>query len=178
MVSLLSRWLGVSSGPDMTESHRAFLARAAKAAVWSETRTHVPAEMTLAQALIESGWGDHCPGNNCLGIKVHHTRGLESYGLTPELAKGGYKDRPHGEYELYGSLGDCFADHAQLLRRGVYRFAWDTYQRDGDCVAWIKRVAKIYARDEAYFVKIDAAMHMPEVIEALRKAREPLTSAT
>jgi len=31
-----------------------------------------PAEITVAQWALESGWGASAPGNNCFGIKAYH----------------------------------------------------------------------------------------------------------
>src|SRR5262249_18117518 len=51
-----------------------FLAAASRAAVRSERLYGVPAELTLAQPILESGWGAKMPGCNCFGIKAskHH----------------------------------------------------------------------------------------------------------
>jgi len=42
------------------------------ASVASERRTGVPAALSLAQSVFESGWGAHFSGlNNCFGIKAN-----------------------------------------------------------------------------------------------------------
>src|SRR3954462_4574065 len=40
-------------------------------AVVCEKNTEIPAELTIAQWALESGWGQHQPGNNCFGIKYY-----------------------------------------------------------------------------------------------------------
>lgn len=44
---------------------------AAYASVMCESQTGIPAELTIAQWALESGWGSHQPGNNCFGIKYY-----------------------------------------------------------------------------------------------------------
>ena len=48
------------------------LQEAAQAAKSCESSSGLPAALTLAQWIIESGRGKHCPGNNCFGIKASH----------------------------------------------------------------------------------------------------------
>ena len=36
----------------------------------TEKSHKIPALLTLAQAALESGWGEHAPGNNFFGIKA------------------------------------------------------------------------------------------------------------
>ena len=55
----------------LTPSQVQFLTAAASAAVSCEKITGVPAALTVAQAVFESGWGSHCPGCNCFGIKAN-----------------------------------------------------------------------------------------------------------
>jgi flagellum-specific peptidoglycan hydrolase FlgJ len=49
-----------------------FIAQAATAAVQSEIATGTPAAITIAQAILESGWGKHHIGsaNNFFGVKA------------------------------------------------------------------------------------------------------------
>ena len=47
------------------------LKQAAHDAVICEIGTRLPAELTVAQWALESGWGSHQPGDNCFGIKVY-----------------------------------------------------------------------------------------------------------
>lgn len=86
------------------------------AAKASQQKYGVPASITIAQAILESGWGEsqlakQC--NNFFGIKdVDH----ESYQEFPttEYSKG-RKTRELARFEKYPSFESCFAAHARLL---------------------------------------------------------------
>src|SRR6478672_2840811 len=55
----------------MSETQRTNLGRIAEAAVASEQSTGCPAELQAAQCILETGWLNHAPGNNCFGIKSY-----------------------------------------------------------------------------------------------------------
>jgi flagellum-specific peptidoglycan hydrolase FlgJ len=55
----------------LTPSQLDRLAAAAQSACLCEQTTGLPAEITVAQWAIESGWGASAPGNNCFGIKAY-----------------------------------------------------------------------------------------------------------
>jgi hypothetical protein len=55
----------------LTPSQLQRLASAAKSAFACEQRTGLPAETTVAQWALESGWGARAPDNNCFGIKAY-----------------------------------------------------------------------------------------------------------
>lgn len=46
-----------------------FIATITPAAKTCCSQTSIPASFTIAQAALESAWGEHCPGNNLFGIK-------------------------------------------------------------------------------------------------------------
>jgi hypothetical protein len=55
----------------MTPEQQVTVARIAAAAVQAEQSTGCPAEITTAQCILESGYLQHAPGNNCFGIKAY-----------------------------------------------------------------------------------------------------------
>jgi hypothetical protein len=63
----------------------AFIKSAAIAAKKSETQTGVPASVIVAQAILESGWGEHHMGNanNYFGIKAQERNGKIVLVLSP-----------------------------------------------------------------------------------------------
>ncbi len=138
----------------LTPDQQKALIQIAEAAVESERATGVPAEISAAQAILESGWLAKAPLNNCFGIKKYPgcqgTQLLETHEyFTPMelvnfLQRGSGRTahlavpiRPgHGGRELYdaqdlfatfASLADCFAYHSKLLTIGVYKPAWERY---------------------------------------------------
>lgn len=72
----------------------------------------------VVQAVLETGWGQKIPENNCFGIKYHHCPYVMTYQdfLTHEYAKG--KDIP--EYLMfagYKNIKNCFCCHALILEK-------------------------------------------------------------
>ena len=87
----------------------------------TERRWGVPASITLAQWIFESGWGAdriaiEC--NNCFGIKHLQANRAEAYRAyrTPEFAAG--ESSPHIEtanFVRYSNIGASFEAHGRLL---------------------------------------------------------------
>lgn len=72
------------------------------------------ASMTLAQAIVESGWGAHAPGNNLFGIKAYSWSGKTQILTTQEYLHGKevtIKD----VFRAYNCLSDSIKDHASFL---------------------------------------------------------------
>lgn len=79
----------------------------------------VPASVTVAQAILESGWG--CSGlseqaNNYFGIKAEHIDDPETYCEFPTAEYvNGQRVTIDAKFEKYPTVTDCFEDHAALL---------------------------------------------------------------
>jgi flagellum-specific peptidoglycan hydrolase FlgJ len=99
-----------------TESN--FLQAAAPAAMASCRATGVPASVTMAQAILESGWGQHMPAgsNNPFGIKALDRDQPNSYveAMTTEDV-GGQVEHVAQPFQKFADLADAFTEHAQLL---------------------------------------------------------------
>ena len=94
----------------------AFLAIAVGPARASQKATGVPASVTLAQAIIESGWGESHMGDawNFFGIKA---QGDEPFVVvrTREVVKG--KDVfINAKFRRFASMKECFREHGRFLR--------------------------------------------------------------
>lgn len=156
----------------MTPQAQAFLDLAARAAVRSQAATGVPAELTLPQAIFESAWGAHAPGNNCLGIKANG-RGSGTQNIpTREFVKGQWITVPLA-FEVYPSIEACFEDHGWLLANGApYAAAWRQFKADSNTAAFILAIGKVYATAPNYGQTILAFSESPTITAALMKARE------
>ena len=156
----------------LTPQQQAFLSMAAIAANQSEQATGVPAAFTLSQAIFESGWGSAMPGNNCFGIKADgHGSGVH-YSITQEYLNGQWHTMSLA-FESYGTLTDCFNDHARLITQGPYLSAWQAYQQGHDMDAFIRAVSPIYATDPTYAAKMLSEAHSLIVTQALVAAMPP-----
>jgi len=114
----------------------AFLAMAVGPARASQKATGVPASVTLAQAIIESGWGDAHLGDawNFFGIKA---RGNEPFVVvrTREVVNG--KDIfIDAKFRRFASMEECFREHGRFLRDNPrYAPAFQTMDAESFCRA-------------------------------------------
>lgn len=112
-------------------------------------RTGVPASITLAQGLLESGNGLSmlaAKGNNHFGIKCHNTwTGAKVY----------HDDDRKGEcFRKYDSPEESFRDHSDFLRyRDRYKFLFDFELTDYKSWAYGLKAAG-YATDQKYPEKL------------------------
>ena len=142
------------------------------AAKQSQSQSGLWASLTLAQWAVESGWGQHCPGNNPFGITFSSSSPASQLLWTHECVAN--KDVPawqrsHPElrvssttgdkswieiqrkFAAYPTLEDAFEDHARLLTQGKpYAEAWAAHSHDANPFQFISEIAPIYASDPNY----------------------------
>ena len=155
----------------LTPSQQSFLTSAALASVQSQSVYGVPAELTLPQALEESGWGKSAPYNNCLGIKANG-RGIGTFVTPTQEFVGGHWITVELAFERYASLKACFDDHGWLISHGSpYKAAWLRYNASHDIPTLIMDVGHVYATAPAYADAILALSQQTNVMDALKIAR-------
>jgi len=155
----------------MTPDQKAALTKIATAAVDNELMTGVPAELTACQAILETGWLKHAPGNNCFGIKASARHTFTQQLMTTEHIDGQDVTEPQ-TFAAYDSLQDCFRDHDWTIKTvPAYRKAWTAYQTDRDLNAFILGVAKVWATDPQYGAKLMALAGSENVKSAIAVAR-------
>lgn len=103
----------------MTPQQQSFLTLIAPPAERSAAATGVPASVTMAQAILESGWGRTglaMTANNYFGIKAEHLSDPTTYVeyQTHEFEHG-VQVTVNANFERYPSLLEGFEDHARLL---------------------------------------------------------------
>ena len=134
-----TEFFGVGDSPQ-----EKYIARYAKTAVAERRRSGVPASITLAQGMLESGNGLSelaVKGNNHFGIKCHDWKGQKIY----------YDDDRNGEcFRKYRTPEESYRDHSDFLRyRDRYKFLFD--YKVTDYKAWAYGLKKAgYATDPAY----------------------------
>jgi len=106
----------------LTKAQKDFLTDAIQAAQACQRRTGVLTSVTVAQALIESGWGEHHIGraNNYFGIKDQPSD--EWKGPFVEVpTKEWSKERGYytviAKFRMYPNMEASFTDHANFLVR-------------------------------------------------------------
>ena len=148
----------------------------------TERKTGISAIFTLAQAAIESGWGESAPGNNFFGLKDRDgVNGNEQLLVTTEYSRRNdlqfpvilsvkpillngqkyFKYRVKDYFRVYADPGECFDDHAAFFYKNPrYRLALGVVH---DPVQMAIQVAKAgYATDPAYADTLIRVIRMVE----------------
>jgi flagellum-specific peptidoglycan hydrolase FlgJ len=103
----------------MNAQQNEFFQMAVPAALESQRATGVPASITLAQAILESGWGQTGLAKkafNFFGIKAAHHAAPDSYVEMPtHEVVNGHSVEEMADFACYASAQDSFKAHALLL---------------------------------------------------------------
>lgn len=100
----------------MTQEQHMFIDAAARSAQLSQEQYGVPASITIAQAILESGWGKShlaIEANNYFGVKA--VQGQEYADFRTTEYHGGQKVIELAHFAKYHSIADSFAAHAKLI---------------------------------------------------------------
>jgi flagellar protein FlgJ len=131
---------------------QSFIDTIAPAAKKSAETTNIPASFTIAQAALESGWGNTVQGMNLFGIKADKSWHGETVDIkTHEVVKG-VRVAIVAKFRKYDSWLDSINDHARfLLTNPRYHKAFNLT----DGIGFTRAVADAgYATDPAYPNKI------------------------
>lgn len=122
-----------------------------------QRKTGIPASFTLAQAALESSWGDRAPGCNLFGIKADRSwKGPTVDVPTHEVFKG-MRIAITDKFRAYASWTECMIDHARFFQLNP-RYAACFKETTGE--GWARAVAKAgYATDPNYAQLIIDVMH-------------------
>jgi hypothetical protein len=146
-------------------SHAAFLRQAGPHAKRSFRATRVPASVTLAQAILESGWGRyHADANNYFGVKAERLPGADVAFLWGRNALGcvhqptnesedGTDVRTVAQFRLYRTMRGSFVDHGLFLRENPRYARAFRYSRSPRRFARALQRAG-YATDPGYSTKL------------------------
>lgn len=136
-------------------------------------RLGVSPRALLAQAALETGWGQHLPShgdgsssNNLFGIKAGSSWDGDRVSVPTLEYENGVAVRRRDQFRAYASPAASFADYADLLRDNP-RYAGALGK--GENVAGFAHalVRGGYATDPAYAAKITAIANSPQMREAL-----------
>ncbi len=150
LISFLAGLLCVAASTHRADSpQQRYIDQYAELAVREMLRSGVPASITLAQGLLESGAGLSSlavNGNNHFGIKCH--KGWKGRSMRLD------DDRPNECFRVYDQAEDSFRDHSDFLRyRDRYKFLFDLERTDYKGWAYgLKRAG--YATDARYAEKL------------------------
>lgn len=118
--------------------------------------TGIPASVTIAQAALESGWGERVRGNNLFGIKADKAwKGKTVDVPTHEVIKG-KRVFVVDKFRAYDSWAECVMDRARFLKANP-RYAKCFRETTGE--GWARAMAAAgYATDPAYAEKLIEVM--------------------
>lgn len=91
-----------------------FISKIAPGAQAAQHKYGVLASVTIAQAILESGWGQHTIANNLFGIKANGTTGKTVTVSTKEFVGGEYTTIT-AAFRAYDNLADSVEDHGKFL---------------------------------------------------------------
>ncbi len=104
--------------PD-TSSQQAFISAIAPGAMAAQSRYGVPAAVTIAQAIDESGWGQ-----SALALRDHNLFGIKGTGpagsdaLPTREYENGQWVTVTAQFRVYHNVAESIADHSELLATG------------------------------------------------------------
>ena len=107
------------TGVPGTAAQQAFISLVAPGAIAAQQRYGIPAAVTIAQAIDESGWGQSelaTADHNLFGIKGTGTAGRDMR-PTQEYENGIWVART-APFRVYHNIAESIADHSQLLATG------------------------------------------------------------
>lgn len=142
---------------------RDFVSELAPIAQEVSAKTGVPAELILAQAALETGWGQYkiktetgADSHNYFGIKAGETwQGARTAVVTHEY-EAGKKIQKTDAFRVYASAEDAFTDYAQVISRNPrYQAVMEAQDAPGAARAL---QAGGYATDPEYAEKLIAVM--------------------
>lgn len=148
-------------------------------ATLTETKYGIPHLFIIAQAALESGWGEHAPGNMLFGVKDHDgLNGNEQLITTTEflptpsakfpevmsvvqiMGKKLWKYIVKDWFRKYNTVDDSLNDHAMVLMATRYKPA---FQFKNDPYKFADAIALAgYATDPDYAGKIKSIIKMIE----------------
>lgn len=127
-----------------------FIARVGPGAMLADAVYGVPASVTVAQAILESGWGKSAPAFNLFGMKGEGPAGSTMRKVIEY--RHGKRKRPTHPFRAYNSYAESMADHARALSSSE-RYA-DARAAGDDVVAYTRALRGRYATDPRYDRKL------------------------
>ena len=128
--------------------YEAYIEKYSEFAIQCQNEHHIPASITLAQGILESGAGESSLAKDCnnhFGIKC----GSDWYGRSTRKDD----DRPNECFRCYKSVKESYDDHAKFLQRQRYAFLYDYKITDYKSWAYGLKQAG-YATDPKYPQKL------------------------
>jgi len=148
-----------SAGGPGTAAQQAFISLVAPGAIAAEQRYGIPAAVTIAQAIDESGWGQSelaTADHNLFGIKGTGPAGRDTR-PTREYENGAWVTRT-ASFRVYHNVAESIDDHGRLLATGAaYQHAMASRHLPD---AFAAALTGVYATDPDYGTSLIALMRL------------------
>jgi flagellum-specific peptidoglycan hydrolase FlgJ len=159
-----------------TAAQQAFISQVAPGAIAMQSRYGVPAAVTIAQAIDESGWGQSALAirdNNLFGIKGTGPAGTDML-PTREFQNGQYVSVT-APFRVYHNVAESITDHGKLLAtHSVYQHAMaDRHLPD----AFATDLTGVYATDPHYGASLIALMKLYNLYQFSASTHAPAQQA-
>ena len=162
--------------PD-TSSQQAFISAIAPGAMAAQSRYGVPAAVTIAQAIDESGWGQ-----SALAIRDHNLFGIKGTGpagsdaLPTREYENGQWVTVTAQFRVYHNVAESIADHSELLATGPsYQHAMANRHAPD---AFATHLTGVYATDPQYGATLITLMKLYNLYRYDALAPAPAASAS
>lgn len=99
-----------------TGSNAEFIQRIAPGAIETQKKYGVFASISIAQAILESGWGKSAIGNNLFGIKADSSWSGEYVECGTKEYDGGGAYSTTAKFRAYSNWGESVEDHGKFLK--------------------------------------------------------------
>src|SRR5262249_50400315 len=136
-----------------TSAQQAFIAQVAPGAIAAQRRYGVPAAVTIAQAIDESGWGQ-----STLAVNDHNLFGIKGSGpagsvlLPTQEDQNGQVVTLTSPFRVYHDIAQSIEDHGKLLATSQYYRQAMAQRQDPN--AFAAALTGIYATDPQYGTKL------------------------
>ena len=134
----------------------AFIAMLVGPAQACQRTTGIPASFTIAQAALESSWGQRAPGNNLFGVKADRAWKGKTVDVPTHEVLNGKRVAMTCKFRAYADWTECINDRVNFFKANPrYRECFRETTGEG----WARAVAAAgYATDPGYAKKLIAIM--------------------
>ncbi len=151
------RSAAVLKPPPYSAAGQAFISEVAPGAVAAQRKYGVPASVTIAQAIDESGWGQ-----SSLAARDHNLFGIKGIGpagsdpLRTQEYDHGQSVTRIASFRVYHNFAESIDDHGKLLATSEYYQRSMAYRQDPN--AFAATLTGVYATDPDYGAKLISLM--------------------
>lgn len=146
----------------------AFFAALLPAALDSERKYGVPAEVILAQAALESGWGKHAIG----GFNIFGIKGSGPAGTVKLATHEGSGKASMANFAKFNNFHEAVVEHGEMYNNGSYTDGMKAYAKNKDPFKFVDQIAGVYATAPDYASKVKRVMRdygLHKLAEASRR---------